>query len=259
MIERPMLLMEVDHDPAYVPGLPVLVAVTLRAREGDAFRRLPIADWRGTNGAFGLQLDGEVVAEPLPVFDADFGASFFSLAGGEARRVLIDLSELLPDGGSIGQHRAVLSYGPRAVRTESAPFSLVLRAPNAEEAATIGELGAAVDAAGGWGPWAALPPADAVTLPGSETDPIAFHKIIRFLLHGPRPLALIDEACLETVRGVLAPEAEALRAELYAVADPAAFARQAAMVRARFPALSWWIDEIEAGQSDFQWSRRGRG
>jgi hypothetical protein len=265
-VERPTLQISVEHEALYAVGLPALVAVTLQARPDDSFRRLPLADWRGTNGAFGLTLAAEggvaaSVAEPMTVFDADFGASFFALAGGEARRLVIDLAELLPEGIAPGRYQAVLSYGAPAYRSESAPFSLVLRAPNAEETATLAEHAAEVDAAGSWGQWAALPPPEgsAVTLPGTETDPIAFHKIVRFMLHGPRPLALIDEACLETVRGVLLPEAEALRAELYAAADPLAFAKQGALVRQRFPALSFWMAQIEAGQSDFQWSRRGRG
>ena len=82
---------------------------------------------------------------------------------------------------------------------------------------------------------------------------------MRDLLYGPLPLESYALGKLDVLDGMLAPEREALRAELLRERpDPAAFAAQVARVKHDYPALTYWMNHLLNGESDLAWTRRAR-
>jgi hypothetical protein len=265
-VEAPSKLrLRVDSRCDHVIGWPAYVACLLDCADAHAtLSQLPHADFHGSMGAFGLTLqragDRAIVHQQDPLDHAD-GATF-DLAAGEQRRILVELNELLPPGGlPEGHYVARLSYGTRIRRSQSEPFPLHLHAPLAKADAQVAQDAPERDRLGSWALWATSEADDpgSVSLPGSAEDPLAFAKIIRFMLHGETPLQRISTDCLQTLSDFLAPEREALRAELVAVRSSAAFEEQSEMVRRLHPGLSYWMADIAAGRSEFQLERQNRG
>ena len=81
---------------------------------------------------------------------------------------------------------------------------------------------------------------------------------MRYLFRGDQELTGDDLARLDALDGLYAPQAAALRAELLALLGDSAAAEAAAAVRQTWPALSWWIDDVEAGAGTIAWERRLR-
>lgn len=89
--------------PAIVMGLPWYAAITIRSQNPDiAMRGLLSAGPHGDGGAFGLRIQRNQRAEvlvdeqPSPHLDDHCGHPSFDLDFGEARRLLVDLSPLVP-------------------------------------------------------------------------------------------------------------------------------------------------------------------
>jgi hypothetical protein len=83
--------------------------------------------------------------------------------------------------------------------------------------------------------------------------------VLRYLMYGPKSLGEVDPALLDALHGVYEPEAHALRAELYAArGDTARFAKEAEVIRTKYPGLAWWIARIEAGRSEIAFVRSCR-
>ncbi|KYF64764.1 hypothetical protein BE11_48865 [Sorangium cellulosum] len=263
-----LALRSLDHDRRYVLGFPLHVAITMCADQpGTCIRRLPRPSWAGNAGAIGIHLaragTGEVVVrtEPSPIVLPELGTPVFLLKPGACRRMLIDVSSYLPAGLAPGQYTLVIVYVGPPDRVESPPAPIELAAPGPEEQRELQRLAPELARAGSWGRWTSLPPdggapvADRVE-PG---DPLRFNWILRYLMYGPDSLCDVDPALLDVLDGVYAPEAHALRAELHAArGDAARFAEQAELIRTRYPGLAWWIDRIEAGQSELGFVRACR-
>ncbi|WP_437290684.1 hypothetical protein [Sorangium sp. So ce406] len=263
-----LALRSIDHDRRYVLGFPLHVAITVCAdRPGACIRRLPRASWAGNAGAIGVRLaragTGEEVVrvEPSPIVIRELGTPVFLLDPGACRRMLIDVSSYLPAGIEPGSYALAIVYAAPPDRVESPRVPIELAAPSPEEQKELRRLAPEIARFGSWGRWTSLPPdggapvADRVE-PG---DPLRFNRILRYLMYGPDSLCDVDPALLDVLDGVYAPEAHALRAELHAArGDAARFAEQAELIRTRYPGLAWWIDRIEAGQSELGFVRACR-
>lgn len=246
--------LQVETAQEYVSGFPVHVAATIRASSPEAgLRNLPYADLFRSAGAFGLtltDLSGKltiVSAPPSSVVDREKQAGTLVLRPGESRRMLIDLSEMLPAGIKAGEYRAVLAYGETRSRTNSPQFVLRFRDPSAEERADWKALDPEAQSLGGWGMWSLHRPAEKLSpdTPIPPTAALRFNRAVRLLLFGDR----LDAKVLQGLDGIYAPEVAALAAEVLQVAgDQAGYERQSQSVRARYPSLSWWIDQVAAGQ-----------
>ncbi|WP_437737019.1 hypothetical protein [Sorangium sp. So ce1335] len=263
-----LALRSLDHDRRYVLGFPLHVAITVCAdRPGTCMLRLPRPSWAGNAGAIGVRLaradTGEEVVrfEPSAIVSRELGTPMFFLDPGACRRMLIDVSSYLPAGIEPGSYTLTIVYAAPPDRVESQPAPIELAAPSPEEQQELRRLAPELARAGSWGRWTNLPPDGGAPLSGrvEPGDPLRFNRILRALMYGPEPLCDVDPALLDALDGVYAPEAHALRAELHAArGDAARLAEQAEIIRTRYPGLAWWIDRIEAGQSELGFIRACR-
>ncbi|WP_437727854.1 hypothetical protein [Sorangium sp. So ce861] len=261
-------LRSLDHDRRYVLGFPLHVAITLCAdRPETCIRRLPRPSWAGNAGAIGVRLaragTGEEVVrtEPSPIALPEHGTPVFRLCPGACRRMLIDVSSYLPARLEPGHYTLAIVYVGPPDRVETAPVPIELAAPSAEEQRELLRLAPELARAGSWGRWTSLPPESGAPVAGrvEPGDPLRFNRILRTLMYGPESLCDVDPAVLDALDGVYAPEAHALRAELHAArGDAARFAEQAQLIRTTYPGLAWWIERIEAGQSEIGFVRACR-
>ncbi|WP_063816003.1 hypothetical protein [Sorangium cellulosum] len=260
-------LVGIDVEPEYVLGFPVYVGMTIGSAPPSAsLMRLPLPSPAALRGAVGLRLWRPGEAEPFfeeaptAVVDPELSAPSFRLRAGEIRRLLVEISELLPDDLSAGAVDGQLLYGAPPHIAESARGRLLFREPMDAERASLDELRTEVEAAGSFGRWLRRPPSDPSRLapPTDRGDPLRYPRLIKYLIHGPEGLDTVDPALLNVLGGVFAPEAYGLAAELLAARDPGAFAGYAQQVKAAYPALAAWMDAIAAGQSEIAWARSHR-
>ncbi|WP_437665960.1 hypothetical protein [Sorangium sp. So ce1182] len=263
-----LALRSLDHDRRYVIGFPLHVAVTVCAdRPGACIRRLPRPSWAGSAGAIGVRLaradTGEEVVriEPSAIVVRELGTPVFLLCPGACRRMLVDLSSYLPAGTEPGHHALAVVYAGPPGRVESPPVPIELAGPSPEQQRELQRLAPEIVRAGSWGRWTSLPPEGGEPVAGGveRDDPLRFNRILRYLMYGPESLCDVDPALLDVLDGVYEPEAHALRAELHASrGDTARLAEQAELIRTRYPGLAWWIERIEAGQSELGFVRACR-
>jgi hypothetical protein len=259
------------HDAEYVAGFPVHVALTLAGDPIHAMPRLPNPDWRALHGAVGLTLadaaDPSRVllrAEARPLVDEEIRSPKVDLPRGASVRMLVDLNDRLAGAAKPGSYVATVEYAADrspALR-RAATFPLTLRRPTAGEQHVLAALAAA--SRDGWGAWATAKPrdpAEGALLTGrvDPDDPLRFLRIMRFLMYGSAPLADVDLATLDTLGGVYAPDAEALRGEVLAArGDQAALQATLARARAATPGLWPWLDAIETRTTFLGWVRKHR-
>ncbi|WP_437818738.1 hypothetical protein [Sorangium sp. So ce1078] len=263
-----LALRSIDHDRRYVLGFPLHVAITVCAdRPGTCIRRLPRASWAGSAGAIGVRLaragSGEEVvrSEPSPVVLRELGTPVFPLPPGACRRMLIDVSSHLPPDLNPGHYTLAIVYEGPPDRVESPPVPIELAAPDVDEQRELLRLAPEVARAGSWGRWTSLPPDGGAPVAArvAPGDPLRFNRILRYLMYGPESLCDVAPAVLDVLDGVYTPEAHALRAELHAArGDAARFAEQAELIRSTYPGLAWWIERLEAGQSEIGFVRACR-
>jgi hypothetical protein len=199
--------------------------------------------------------------DPLPIADPSMGVPVSRLEAGERRRMLVDLTEMLPSPLDPGSYDASISFGPEAIRAVSGPVHLVFRRPNDREAEILDRVGPELAARGSWGQWTRLPPLDPSnqSVPWGPHDPLRFNWILRDLLFGDEPLAAVPLNRLDVLDGLFESEREALRAELLSAGgDPVTLAGQVANVKRQFPALTRWMNQLLAGESEIAWARRVR-
>jgi hypothetical protein len=258
-----------DVDRIYVVGFPAYCALTVAANPTDAsLSRVPAVGWQGARGMVGVTLSMPGSTEPLhhseprAIADPSTGVPVTRLRAGESRRMLIDLTEVLPEQLDPGSYSAAISFGPESLRAVSSPVDLKFRAPTDREREALSELAEEVAQRGTWGQWTRMPPLDPARhrLPWGTDDPLRLNWILRDVYYGPEMLPAIPLQRLDVLDGIFWPEREALRAELLAVRDdPAAFAAQAALAKRLFPGLSSWMDAIAEGESEIAWTRGQRG
>lgn len=244
-----LLPLEVAHDSEYVLSLPVYLAATLGCDNPEAtLMRLPYFDISNTNGFIGLTLTAAGTPDPAvriePATRTEDEAGTFSLGPGETRRVLIDLSPLLPDTLAAGDYTAVLSYGYARKKTASAPFSIRLRRPEISVESRLGAWWTERNKAGTWSDWLRTRPADPAALKASipPAGPLQFTASLRYALFAGDP----GEAgrILATVKGLYRPEVEAYIAELQLQAGDSSSANE---IVKNHPSLIWMLERVKAG------------
>jgi hypothetical protein len=266
--ELPALVMEnIATEPSYVVGFPAYVGLTLStAPQGTILTRVPAIGWSGTQGMVGLTLmpigSTTVISarDASPFFDAEAGGTT-RLGAGELRRILIDISELVPAQLAPGHYSIILSVGPENIRATSPRLNVSFRTPNDQEEAVLSQLREQVRTRGSWGQWTRLPPLtpDHPRRPWGPGDPLRFNLVLRELYYGSEALSQIGFDILDSLTGLFVPEREALRAELLAArGDTVGLARQLDLLKRDFPGLASWADAINDGRSDIGWTRRGR-
>jgi len=249
----------VETDTVYIAGFPVHVAVTIAGPGNTTFHRLPYADFISDQGAFGVKLstvaDGSPIAsiDPADALDEDLGMSAITLRPGEQRRMLIDLSGFFPAGSQPGEYQGILSYGPLETRTLSAPFRLMIYAPDQGQKAELALLANDLREAGSWGQWTLRPPSnpDLFTAPDGS-DPLRFNRIVKGLLFTKD----FPIEALRVLTGLYRPEGAALAADLLASReDDTAYRSLVDDIRQRFPGLEWWLKKTESGASRVRFYR----
>ena len=196
--------------------------------------------------------------DPLPAADPDLGVPVNRLEAGEQRRVLVDLTEILPDGLASGAYRAEVVFGPQSIRTAPTSLRMVFREATKQEDDERRVVVHEQEQRGSWGRWTRLPPLDPTTIraPRGNDDPLRLNLVLRLLFHASLPLAQIPMSLLDRLDGLFEPEREGLKAELLAArGNESAFADQVANVKSRFPALTRWMNQLLAGESEIAWHR----
>lgn len=256
----------VEHNADYAIDFPIHVGFTLQCTGRGEIRGLPIVSAFRSTGGIGLSLwqkelpRGEFHRPVDAVVDPSAPIGSFSLRGGQSRRFLVDLGDLLPQGIRPGVYRAVLWFGEGKRTVASTAFELTLRAKTEQENDELEKLGPELKRCRSWGNWAMSAPQfndRPLMLPKSEADPLRFNRTIRFLFFHVAPLATVDYSRLELLRNsVYAAQADLLLAEILHQKNADAFADHAQFCRKHHPGLHWWIEAIAAGKSTLIWRRK---
>ncbi|MEM7152422.1 MAG: hypothetical protein AAF799_06235 [Myxococcota bacterium] len=253
---------QVDVAPTHVLGFPLLVGLTVQAKDSRAsVNGLPLP---GLDSLAGVEVTltrrGET--EPAahraanPMVDEELGLFGFDLRPGEQRRLLFDASIALPEGLAPGPYQLRIRYADEdqliAAPTDAEPpVSIELLAPTPPQQAQLAALKPELDQVRTWGRWTALPPADPSPPSLRRDDPLRYHVLLRHLGDRRALLSTLDLDVLERLGSSLEPEAALLRAELLAArGDAEGLTRQAEHIRARFPGLQARLEAIEAGRSE---------
>lgn len=268
MIAMPptLRLEEVVVEPSYVLGFPTYVGITLAVDPVSAtLSRVPLAGWEDTRDMVGVRLytQAQLVIEAKAgnVADPEVGVPVTRLRAGEHRRILVDLSEVLPPTLAPDRYQALITFGPPEQRAQSDWLTLNMRAPNSRETELLRVTSAEREERGSWGQWTRFPPTGAspTQLPWGPSDPLRFNWLMRDMLYGPGALQSIPLTSLDVLDGLFLPERAALQAEILAQrGDAGAFQAHLADAKRAFPELSWWLDHIEPGGSVIAWTRRHR-
>jgi len=245
---------KLELERSYVVGLPMPAAITPVVVAPDTtLMNMPEPTPFSLNACVGVELidpkRNEVIVRVAPS-----GASpaspgpHVSLDTGEARRWLIDLSEVIPAGTPTGDYRIVVSYVSlqASASSEAAPFTL--REPDAAEAAWLAYHAREALEAGSWGEWASEPSALAPGSPADAPAPASFLAAARYIAFSQEPLEQLAEGVLAGVAGVASVEAETMLAELRLLrGDGAGYDATKRALLSRVPAIAWRFEEIEAG------------
>jgi hypothetical protein len=250
----------VEALPTYVRGFPVYVAVTIAAPPGVFFSRLRFANLLDLSGCIGLQImlpDGKVIVDHLPSAAPDENPrrQRLGLRGGESRRMLTDLSQLIPAEVSAGEYRARIAYAPNDAHLYwSKPFEIKLRNATDAEADWLASQAADRREALTWSEWTYTRPKRAVYAgPISSENPLKLDLVLRRLFFGPDSLDKVDPSILDVLgegndSKIYEPEMWALKAELYrARGDRQKFDECVRLITQRASGLRWWIAMLETG------------
>jgi len=247
-------ILPVAHFPEYVLGFPIHVVMTVRARPDVSFNHLPFPDFLNLRSTIDVDIEGKIESQPQrrlkkQHIDPESGRKGSRLGAGEARRMLIDLSQLLDGELREGEYAVRISYVETDGAHQAAPIKLRFRRPNAEEAALL--IATAPDRLNfdDWGMWTITCPAGIVHEgPISPDNPLRFNLVLRSLICSSVPLDQIQPSILDTLTGLYEPEADALKAELYqARGDHASYQGLRLKILRSAPGLIWWVRMIDSG------------
>jgi len=263
--ETRIVVVGFDHEREYVAGFPVFVALTVAARRKGTYFYLPMANFAGLGGAIAVSLvnadDGSRTAQfipPPPHTDPEEMTGWlFQLTGSEQRRMLIDLSPIIPADIAPGIYHLTVGYHGGDGLAWSEWVQVKVRAPTAEDLARRAEVAGDRTADTEWPAWVQQPPADPARLTSAVRagEPLRFVVLLRWLLHGPA-LAEVDPAVFSALDGVYAPESLALVAEVMrARGDQGALHRVLAELDERYPGLAWWARSLRESDGQIVWRR----
>jgi hypothetical protein len=250
----------VETTREYVQGFPAFAAVTIASSSHASFLRLRFANLLALSGCIGIEItspEGKVIVHTLPVpapYDdpRDAGGG---LQKGQARRMLTDISQLIPAEIPEGEYHARIAYVPRRGDFHwSQPFSLKLRKPTETEVAWLSSQAPDRSSALEWTDWTYARPRYPVYLgPISPENPLKVNLMLRRLFFGPESLAQVNPAILDILTEgsdskVFEPETWALKAELYqARGDQQKYQECVRLINQRTSGLQWWIRMMESG------------
>jgi hypothetical protein len=255
MADPPILALSLEMDPKALCGLPLLVAVTARNVSGTvALTRFPPLQLLDPRPRIAFVLHGPEGSEEIWSAPSARGGEGppegVSLWPGAARRALVGLDGRWPELAP-GRYRLRASVVTAGCVVESPPVSFEVGAVPEEERRFLRQLRQADPL--GRGTWLAFarayprePALSGLSIPALEA--LAYHRFLHRAAFGPEPLSRIDPARMIAFdRGILAPEAAALRVELHAAAGRDARPESEA-IRERWPGLAWRLDDIAAGR-----------
>lgn len=254
--------LEVDAAPVHVLGFPLNVAITVGARNPSAsLKRLPLAGAESLNGVEITIVRRGAGGAPFvhkpadPLVDEQSGAVSFSLRPGERRRMLLEVSELLPASTTPGTYELRLSYRAEwGSSTKGPPKSIDFRAPGAREKAELDRRRPELERAGAWDAWTLSPLERSSGPPSSTQEPsLLFYELWRYLRDPRTRLMSVDLKLVDALAPLYAPEAALLKAELLAArGDRRAYERQLEQVRRRYPGMRWWLEAMANGTSELR-------
>jgi hypothetical protein len=265
-----LYLSSVETLPAYVRGFPAYVAVTIAAPRGVSFPQLRFANLLDLSGCIGLEMtlpDGKVVVDhlPSPPPQEDPRRGGIGLRGGESRRMLTDISQLIPVEVPEGEYRARIAYSPNQAHLYwSGPFNIKLRNPTDVETGWLASQAPDRGQALAWTEWTYTQPkyfAHSGTI--TPENPLKLNLVLRRLFFGPESLDRVNPGILDVLTEgydskVYEPEAWALKAELYqARGDRQKYQECINLITQRTSGLQWWIQMMDSGGSFLSTFRLG--
>ncbi len=248
-------VLPVEHQPEYVIGFPVYVALTVRARPNASLNAVTFPDFLDLRESIGLELvrrgGGETVGyEPSPRTGGDERPTGERLESGETRRLLIDLSPLVGRTIAPGEYEGRVSWVAVGEIYDGPPVTLRFRGPTSAETALLAAVAPDRSRYPTWGIWtrtcSEAPPQPTDV---SQDNPLAFNLLLRRLFCSPVPPDRIDPTALDTLGGLVVPERDLLKAELFLARGNAAAARQLTeQVASAYPGLAWWVRMLSTGR-----------
>ena len=252
----------VETHREYVRGFPAYAAVTIAAAAEAPFSGLRFADLVDLSSSIGIEIkrsDGKMLAHKLPVPRMEENPERVRgiLHEGESRRMLTDISQLIPPSATEGEYDARIVYA--AARGEfywSQPFRLKLRNPTAVETQWLSSQAPDRNKALEWTDWTYTHPKYPVYLGEiNPENPLKLNLLLRRLFFGPDSLEQVNPDILNVlVAGndskLYEPETWALKAELYrARGDQPKYQECVQNITKRTSGLAWWIRMMDAGGS----------
>jgi hypothetical protein len=248
--DQDLEILPVEHQPEYVIGYPVHVAITVRAKPNTAFR-LAFADITDLRECIGIEMIGDsarIREMPEPIPDPEASHQAWELGPGESHRMLADVSPLIGADIQEGEYRVRFTYLSPGIANPSIPVVMRFRRPARPEEEFKRIVAADRPAFPNWAMWSLAcgeRPIDAAQV---KAGPLVFSLAVRHLLCGKGPLNTVDPAVLDVLGGLYAPERDALKAELYdARGDRANYERLRARIASDAPGLEWWVRIIDEG------------
>lgn len=253
--DDPRFIIEVDHEPTYVLGYPIMVRVTVRpagAHAVDVHAESEFEHFFTSVRLVDPASGREQLAFPAPVPTVVGRPE--RLDRGQRQTFLADLSDDVPAEMPGGRYQATVRFHAAL----SAPFELELRRPTGSERARIDALKADIGRFTTWGAWAhesarRWTPLGAV----APSDPARFYIVYRYLLWGAEAAADVPTSYPDVLDDrIHADAAEVLRVDLaFARGDAARARAELDRVRRERPEVSWQLDRIERTGSRIAMSR----
>lgn len=250
------LQLGVEINAEYVLGLPILAALTLSVRpDGGPVEFVELPSPFSLVGRIGVSIRdaaGALVHEFLPQVNMDFDhdSPGLTLEPGDAYRLLIDLSPLVPATLSPGVYAFEVYYLSVLESASAIVSGVTLREPTANEDVWRALVAAQVERVGSWGAWASTDSGSALMvspLP-QPPEPATFHTAVWLLAWAVDPAVRHDPALIQSVTGVAQPEAELIRSELL---DARGARQEAEAIRAAIdtshPSLHWLTEATRRG------------
>jgi hypothetical protein len=249
------ILSEVLHEPAYVIGLPILVAVRVQPDQPESWIKMPYEDFLTHNRFLEIELKDAAGAVIIPFrgwfppIDFKDARPEFRLA--ESRRVLIDLSAVIGRDIAPGRYTAQLFWGAGPHYSTSPSFALTLRAPDQAERSVLNRLSPELQKVSyDWAAWtrSVEHPASLSTVIAPDQVPPSLRlnwllKSLNDQVYRGQPS---DLSFADSVGPLFRPEIAALRAELRKVSgDELAWMTAAADVAHRYPELGWIVQTVK--------------
>lgn len=249
---EPIDVFPVEHLPEYIIGLPVHVAVTVRAPASVSFNGVRFADIGRLNECIGLEMPSGGYM-PKPMFDPHERHTGARLEPGEIRRMLTDVSPLIGTAITEGTHTLQFYYVTPFARYAAPPVTIRFRRATPEEMAVVRTLAADRPGLPNWALWTTTCPKDPIVPEQYKIQPpLEFNLTLRQLFCSPTKLETVDPLSLNDLTGLFQPERRALQAELLKIRkDENNYQQLRTQILRETPGLAWWINRIDTGGGAF--------